>query len=271
MAFPPIPGINCDKLKEETPQRTSRGYATTELWECWYADSAGGPNYNGLVDPQTIIDNPGLPGMGASHGSLPGAIVIDKRVTQVVANWSVIVAVLYRGWGLYHGGPRATGVSYSSRVEIELPIWNRSTDGVVVGWLRKDGINVPRMVALRQETRFVGGNQQSVIEDAVAANSGTLWTINGNLYRLSDRCSAWYDGTSYTRTNYVFERECALPSVPAGSSWGNDNLIPALPALYVWSDRADSISSANPPVVSANPPLAVLGGPPAFPSLPGFP
>lgn len=265
------PGINCDRLREENPQWTQRGYATTECWECWYANSDGSVNENGLVDPRTVIDDPGLPAKGAPHPIFPSAIVIDKRVSQVVANWSVIVVVTYRGWGLYHGGPRGLSDGYNRSLLTELPIWQRFTDGTVVGWARKEGIRYPRMVSVRCETRFIGGNAFDAVQAAIVANAGTLWMIGGVQYRFSDQSTASYDGSTYTRANYRFERECALPAIPALSGWGNDNAIPALPALYYWSDRPDTQSSANAPVVSAVPPLAATGGPPNFPALPGFP
>lgn len=268
--------IVATRVREESPQSTSKGYALTELWEVWFDDGTGQYNLNGYVNPKDAVDDSGIPKIYDPHPTFGAPFgnpqVVDKAVVQVVANWSVLVKVYYRSWGLYSGGPRNTVSAYNSVRHIELPVWHSFTDGVVVGWARKDPCPLyRRMVLLRNETRFVPGNAVTAVSDAIAANIGTVWTIGGRFYLLSDRSSAQYDGRLYTRVNYVFEHDCAIPAIPAGSSWGNDAAIPALPPLYTWSDRPNSMSSAIPPTITANYPPAVFGGPPAFPALPNYP
>lgn len=268
--------IRAEKLRDENPGRTPKGRYTTELYEVMFIDDGtGSHNENGICDPTMFETVSGLPKYGDKHPVLDGAQVADVRVVQVVANWSYIVSVTYRGWGLYTGGPRAIVRAYNGTRFIEIPIWNRFTDGIVVGWAKPDKRPMyPRMVAMRSETRFLGGNQVSAVQTAIAANAGTLWQIDGLWYRLSSQCQAFYDGLAYTRAEYVFERECeiqAIPADPSGAAWGNDNSIPYLPPLYVWSERPDTMSSANPPIVRAVPPPALTGGAPAYPNLPGFP
>lgn len=256
------PGINCDRLREENPQRTQRGYASTELWECWCANADGTVNENGLVDPRTVIDDPGLPAMGSPHPIFPSALVIDKRVSQVVANWSVIVVVSFRGWGLYHGGPRAGVRAATDTCYVALPVWVKITDNAQVSYKEKPR-SYPQKVSLRVETKFLGGNQFDAVQNAIAVNAGLFYTFNATLYRLSDRSSAVYDGTAFTRVEYVFERPAPIPAIapdPGQAAWGNAVAIPALPSFYTYA----SIPK-DPPIVNAVAPLEGNGA-----SLPGF-
>lgn len=256
------PGINCDRLREENPEWTPRGYASGELWECWHANSDGSVNLNGLVDPRTVIDDAGLPGKGAPHPIFPSAIVVGKRVSQVVANWSVIVLVTYRGWGLYHGGPRAGVRASTDTCYVALPVWIRVVDNGQASHVEKPR-SYPQKVALRVETKFLGGNQFDAVQNAIALNAGLFYTFNGTLYRLSDRCSAVYDGTAFTRIEYVFERPAPIPAIaadPGQTGWGNAVAIPALPSFYTYASiRKD------PPIINVVPPLEGNGA-----ALPGF-
>jgi hypothetical protein len=263
--------------KTITPSRTRRGWYGSEIWHVWDSMSDSQPeieNIAGTVNPNLFYQNTFLPTYGQT-GPLPFTLYTDLRVIQVIAPWSYLVLATYASFGLYSGGPRSISRAFNQTRYIELPIWNRFTDGVVVGWAQPEKRpHYPRMVALRVETRFVVGNSIGVIQNAIAANAGTLWLIDGLWYRLSDQCSASWDGLAYTRVDYAFERDCqveAIPPDPGGTFYGNDNAIPFLPALYLWSERADAMSSANPPTVRAVPPPAVIGGQPNFPALPNFP
>lgn len=268
------PGINCDRLREENPQWTQRGYATTECWECWYANSDGSVNENGLVDPRTVIDDPGLPAKGAPHPIFPSALVIDKRVSQVVANWSVIVVVTYRGWGLYHGGPRGLISAYGQEEELELPVWRRlqqsdATTGTSLTFytLASPPVMWRRVTVYRCETKFIPGQNVSAIQNTICANAGAWYVFDGQYFLLSGRSGATYDGTGFTAVNYRFYTLGPVPAMAAGSVLGNDVAIPALPALYTYSSRLDPNNRSAPPIITAVP-LQITA--PQGQPLPGF-
>lgn len=268
-----------EKLMFENPQREARGRSTTELWEVYPTDGAGVYDPNGVVNPREIFVTGTFPVNLPQYGdSIPNyGLCVGGRVAQVVGRTSVIVAVFYRTFGLFVGGPRPISTASAETRYVHLPVWNQRTDGVVTYWEYDEKVIYPRMVAIREETRFIPGGVVSAVQNAIAINAGTLWTIDGLLYRLSDKTSARYDGGSYTRAEYRFERDCEIPAIPAdpgGTLYGNGVLIPALPALYSYSSRPDPTNSANPPQIRVVPPAADLGGPahtPAYPALPGFP
>lgn len=259
--------IVCEKCRDVNPERVTKGYASTEPWECYAANADGSVNENGYVDPDTVIDDAGLPGMGHSHPKFPSAQVIGKRVSQVIANWSVMVQLTYRSWGTYSGGPRQISSASSASRLIQLPVWRKKTDGAVEWW-EEDvgcGTQVHRAVAIRTETRFLGGNEVDTVQTAIANNVGQLYQlpVGSNVwYRLSEQTSAVYGGGTYTRADYRFERDAAMPLIVVNDPvWalGNDVKIPALPPLYFWASYPDPTSSALPPVIVPVPPLAVVG------------
>jgi hypothetical protein len=262
--------IIAEKLRDERTGRTSRGYYATQVWEVLYVEDDGFTiNLNGVVDPNTAPDHPMVPGYGTAHPTYPSAIVVDKRVVKVHANWSVFVAVIFRGWGLYSGGPRNTAEAYSEQRLIEVPIWRQLPAAGGVGGYEEDRIARNREVALRVYTRFRAGNEQEQIGDAISDNIGKAYTVSGRLYVLSGRSSAHYDGQAYTRATYIFERPGELAAIPANSpGWGNAIAVPALPAHYLYSSIRHSAPAnpLSPPVVNAVQPNIVNGG-----TLPGFP
>lgn len=154
--------VRADLLRAMTPSRTRRGWYGTEQWEVW--DSTDGTatgqyNESGVVDPKNFYNVASLPQYGQS-GPLPFTLYTDFRVIQVVANWSYIVLATYASFGLFTGGPRALIRAYNRTRYVEIPIWNRFTDGVVVGWAQPEKRpQYPRMVAIRIEPRFLAGNQ----------------------------------------------------------------------------------------------------------------
>lgn len=259
--------IVCEKLRDVNPERVTKGYASTESWECYAANADGSVNENGLVNPETVIDDAGLPGMGHSHPTFPSAVVIGKRVLQVIANWSVIVQLTYRSWGIYSGGPRQISAASSAERIVQLPVWRKKTDGTTQWWEEDVGqdTRVYRPVAVQTETRFLSGGEVGNVQTAIANNIGQLYQLpaSSNVwYRLSGQTSAVYSGGSYMRADYRFERDAAMPSIEvADPTWplGNDVKIPALPPLYFWVSYPSPISSALPPVIVPVPPLAVAG------------
>jgi hypothetical protein len=262
--------IIAEKLRDEKPGRTSRGYYATEVWEVLYVEDDNTTiNLNGVVDPRQAPEHPMVPAHGQPHPTFPSAIVVDKRVIKVHANWSVFVAVSYRGWGLYSGGPHSAAVSYTDQRIIEVPIWRIiPTAGGLSGY-EENLIPRTREVALRVYTRFRAGNEQEQIGDAISDNVGKAYTLNGRLYVLSGRSSASYDGQAYTRAVYVFERPGELAAIPASDpNWGNTIAVPPLPAHYLYSSLRHSTPTnpTSPPVVNAVQPNIVFGGP-----LPGIP
>jgi hypothetical protein len=262
--------LNAVAIRDPIIADDLKGVLIYQPYEVFDDDGTGKVNPNGLIDPNTAISVPQVPAKGTPHPNYPQAIVTTRRLQQVISNASVIVMVAYRSYGLYHGGPRAISEASGDQREIELPVWNRYTDAGIVNWIQDKDCSMPRNVSVRTETRFIVGNSFALVQKALALNVGQLFTIDGDLYRLSGQSSAYYDGTQFTRVNYRFERDAAIPVIPVGTL-GNDVAIPALPALYLWASRPDPISSATPPTILAVPPRAVLGGPPAFPALPGFP
>jgi hypothetical protein len=263
--------IRADHLRDANPGRQGRGRYTDELWEVWASkDDQTNPaesnyNENGYVDPINALDTPGLPQVYAPHPKIPEALCVDARVVQVISNWSVIVRLRFQSWDLYTGGPRPVVEGQTQAYSLPLPCWVKVVDQVqnIVGYeLRRP--SYPHKVALRVETRFVPGNQFDAVQTAIANNVGAFYTIGQTLYRLSDRCSAVYDGRSYTRVTYVFERPQTVPAIPVDanhSRFGNDIAIPALPPFYTYAPLAD-----NPPKVNVVQPLEGNGA-----ALPGFP
>mgnify|MGYP000888571027 CR=1 FL=1 len=270
--------ILAQRLEEQSPRETSKGYALEELWEVFDAKPDGSVNESGTVDPQAAVGDPGLPKIGDPHPSFGAPFgnpqVTDKVVVRIIANWSVLVRVYYRGWGLYNGGPRNTVASYTTDRRIRLPIWRSVTlptgpTTVSTFWYQQDPpVLIPRMVIMRVETRFRPGNETTAITEALAANAGTFWFIGTRLYRLSDRSSAMYDGRAFTRANYIFEHEAAIQGIPANSPWGNSAAIPDLAPMQYWSDVGTTTGA---PLITSNNPPGYLGGQTPYPPLPGYP
>jgi len=269
-----------EKTMYENPQRDSRGYSNTQVWEVYpYLDLTPGTlDPNGYVDPTTVLTTQypvNLPTFGSSLP--PYGLCVGVRIIEVKSRTCILVGVFYRSYGLFVGGPRPSTSSYSDTRYITLPIWNRRTDGTVVFWVENDTVQYPRTTIVRVETRFIGGSAVNQVMNAVAINAGTVWIIDGLQYILSDRTRVVYDGGAYTRAEYAFERACEVPAIapdPGGTLYGNDIAIPFLPALYLYSSRPNPTTSANPPQIAAVPPPADFGGPlhaPPYPSLPGFP
>ncbi len=241
-----------DKTREETPSRQAKGYYTTEQWEVW--DSADGTatgqyNESGLVDPLLVHTVPGLPQYGQPHPSLGAPfgtpLVVDVRVIQVFANWSYLVLVTYRGWGLYTGGPRAlTGVAGLEPLRINIPIYQSFNN---VGNTVTTYLYAPypwdRDISLRIETRFVPGNAANAVQDAIDLNTGKWYnvgTIPQPRYALlsGSRCSAAYDGLAYTRVSYAFICWAAHPGVVVGHPrYHNAVAVPPINGLQGWQAR----------------------------------
>lgn len=268
--------IRADKLREETPGRTSRGRYTSEQWEVWFDDGTGQYNENGLCDPQDIEGVASLPQYGNPHPKLAGAQVVDARVIQVIANWSYIVLVTYRGWGLYTGGPVGKIRSFSGqRDTIDIPIY-QSLAGPGTSPTQYFYRPIPwpggRPHRLRIFTRFLGGNQQDAVAQAIEDNIGGWYQIPPNSSRfflLSDQSGALYDGTAYTRADYVFESWAPFPGASAGSILGNAVAIPPIGSLEVWATVYPVAGNpATPPsiVVVPRTVFAFSGG-----ALPNFP
>lgn len=278
MSYPPTPGLNCDKLRDVNPRRATKGYATRELWECWLANADGTVNESGVIDADTIIDDPLLPAMGSPHPKFPNAIVIDKMVTQVVANWSVIVQVIYQGWGLYHGGPTAQIESYGQEFPLELPVWRRLQSSsedpsgpptTYTRYVRDHNVFWQRTTVFRTETVYLSGNQADSIQGIVTTNAGCWYNFrDGPSMLLSGKTRVLFDGTSRTVALYKFYTWGAVPEIPAGSAFGNDVLIPALPALCVYSDYENPLDQSLPPIIT---PVPFLAAAPQGAQLPGRP
>lgn len=268
--------LNADRLREEKPERTARGYTTQEQWEVWDGDTTTGTyNDSAALAPVAAMFTIGLPQYGNVHPTLPGAVVVDVQVIQVVANWSVIFLVTYRGWGLFTGGPRATVSSYGEDKILELPVWRKMAQSdintgtyVVYPDYADPKVYWQRTHVYRTEVRWVGGNMVDAITTAIAINAGCYYIIGGNNYLLSGKSSSSYDGLGLTRVSYQFYTMGPVAGIPAGSAFGNDYAIPPLPSLYVYSSHLNPSDRSAAPIITAVP----FGLPaPAGGALPGFP
>lgn len=236
--------IVATKLREESPGRTAKGYYTSEQWEVWYDDGTGQYNESGLCDPLDCLNAPGgLPKYGDAHavmgptGATP--LVVDVHVVQVIANWSYIVLVTYRGWGLFTGGPRAVSGSVGAAPDFEMPLpvfqaFSNAANTVTAylycpyPWER-DG-------SVRIETRFVPGNTVTAIQNAIDANTGKWYAIGGRFMLLSgSRSGAWYDGLGSTRVSYAFSSKASHPGVALNNPrFNNAVAIPPINGLQGW-------------------------------------
>lgn len=237
--------IRADKLRDESPERASKGRATAELWEVWDSKDGtptGDYNESGLVDPQQFEAVAGLPTYGNPHPVLAGALVVGVRVQEVIANWSYIVRVTYRGWGLYSGGPRPLSASYGEREpSTTIPIFQsvNNAANTVTAWFFNP-YPWQRDRSIRIETRFINGTSVNVVQDAIDANAGKWYNIgtpqNPRFALLcAGRCSAYFDGLSRIRVNYAFETWAAHPGIPQGTAqWRNAVAVPALNGLQSW-------------------------------------
>lgn len=263
--------IVCDRLRNENPEWVTKGYASTEEWECWASNDDGSVNQNGLIDPRTVIDDPGLPGKGQPHAIFPSAIVVGKRVSQVVANWSVIVQVYYRAYGLYHGGPRPQVSARGDEVPLDLPVWRKlpySSDinsGALTYYYARADPKCwwTRLTMYRTETKYLTGDAVNSISDLIAQNVGCYYFFRGIPYLLSGQTDVAFDGTSRSVVHYRFYTYGTVPEIEVGSAFGNDVLIPELPMLYTYSERQDPNDITRPPIITAVPFITVCpqGGP----------
>lgn len=263
------------KTMFENPRWTARGYETTQIWEVYPdTDGLGTFDPNGYVDGNTVLTTAyptTLPQVGDPEPFY--GLCADVRVSEVKSRTCVMVAVIYRSFGLFTGGPRDAVTVYGDTRYINLPVWNLQTDGTVQWWVENDKVRYPRTTIVRVETKFLPNNQVLAVQNAVAANAGTIWTFSGLQYILSDRTHVSFDGGTNTRADYAFEHACAIPFIPAGSLYENGVDIPALPPLYNYASRPNPTLSSLPPIINAVPPnvTAVFGGPPGLPALPGIP
>lgn len=257
--------VRADKLKEQRPSRTIRGYAGVELWEVWDEDANGNPNQNAAIDVNTVLATAGLPQIGDNSG--PGnSMVVDATVVHVVAPWSVIVQITYRGYGLYTGGPRNTVSAFSIDRKIDLPVWRKVTVPFVS--YSYAPIEITRPTGVRVYTKFRGGSEAESIADLIAANVGNIYPINGLLYYLSAQSQVRYDGTTNTRVDYVFERPQQLDGYAVNHpELGNAILIPNLAALYFWSSNPSPDPNnpfADPTITTVHPPVGFGAALPGF-------
>lgn len=226
----------------------------------------------GLAGNVNAASDPPLPQRGMLHPDqvrYPGAVVDRVRLVQWMNKDAAIVNVIYRRQLTgYAGGPRRAARSSSYREPIAIPVWRRIVfNGVHVGWEEDRSVIFPRMVFMRVETRFVGGNAVTAIQNALIQNAGLYYTIDGFIYRLSDQSAAYYDGLSYTRAEYVFEYHVPILGIPLNDpEYGNEVSIPFLPAHYKWVSRRHPTDSLGSPIVSVKTPPNIGGG-----ALPGFP
>lgn len=231
----------------------------------------------GLGGDINSIADPPVPQRGTLHPDqvrYPGAVLSNVRLAQWLNRTTAIVNLIYRrqltGWG---AGPRRVVAAHSEREYIDIPVWNKTTrDGLIQ--FAYNPVKFPRMVMIREEVRYIGGNQVTQVQNAVAENAGKYYYIGTAdplvLYMLSDRTEVYYDGLSYTRAQYRFERPAPLLGIPVNHPEYNNTIeIPALPAHYhyiTYEDPSPTATSATPPIIKVVAPPAAFGG-----ALPGYP
>ena len=227
----------------------------------------------GLGGDINSIGDPPVPQRGSLHPDqvrYPGAVLSNVRLVQWINLKTALVNLVYRrqltGWG---GGPRRIVSAYSLREYIDIPVWNKVVRDGITQYIYNP-VKFPRMVAIRDEVRYLSGNQVQTVQDAVISNSGKYYNIGLQdprpLYMLSDKTSVFYDGLSYTRAEYRFERPAELLGIPENHpEYRNSVAIPALPAHYNYVTYENETVSNLPPVIKVVAPPAAFGGP-----LPGF-
>lgn len=193
----------------------------------------------------------------------PGALLRGYVLIDRINPTTLLGGEVFSSNVRYSGGPRPISSATGIEGEIEVPIWLfYDFDGTPM-WLR-GGRFIPRMVAIRSETRFVAGVTIGTIQQAIALNIGRLYTIDGDFYVLSGESSAYTDGLGLTRIDYRFRTNAAMPGFPVNTpGFNNAVAIPFLPPLFIWYD-----TPGDPPVITVVPQdtLLLTGGP-----LPGFP
>jgi hypothetical protein len=248
-----VPSIRADKLRDEAPRRSIRGYSGTELWEVWCANDDGTMNTNAAVSPREAMEHAELPKIGTGVGP-GGSARVDVGVVKVVGPWSVIVAVMYRGWGLYSGIPRSRSRTWGKGVDEIVPVYTSKNlgGGVLAYWLN-DSFKWIRHRTYRSEVRSLPGNQINVVQAAISRSIGGWYQIGTDFFILSGESRADYDGGTFTIAEYLFESWSKFPGVPVGDPvLRNAVAIPAIGNLETWSYSAEPEASSV-PVISVVP------------------
>lgn len=265
-------GIKAEMTREIDFSVNTGKLDLAQEWEVFaVGDDNATPNLSGYVDPNTAYLK--LPQRGTAHPIFTTALVTGHRLVHIIGAHSVLMTVFYRNYGLYTGGPRAAVSSYGGAGEVPLPVWVRLTATATTGpsfsyYRLSDQFKWQRQHTLRVETRWIGGNQVSAVQRAIARSMGGWYQIDNDFYLLSGQSSVSFDGYTYTRANYVFENWASFPGASANDPLlRNAVAIPALNNLQEWQ-TAQNTDPTQPPIITVVPHTAFAT--PGL-ALPGFP
>lgn len=243
----------------ENPARDPRGRSHTQLWEVYPTDGAGVFDPNGVVDPKGIFRAATYPTNLPQYGDVLAdyGLCVGGRVVEVKSRLSVIVAVFYRTYGLFVGGPQPS-TTFITGVEtgFELPI------------IRMELFNPPpplppaspqytltpmpfeRANTTRVGTRWMNGgeSQASFVANRIAEELGHYYFIDGRLWRFTGGDVTW-DGDNRVRAEYRFFSNSAILAIPPNATFGNAIAIPALPEHHEYNVNM----KAYPPTITVAP------------------